>query len=98
VLAVTGQVPVSQIGTGFHQEVDLTKIYDDVCDFQAVIRSPQEAPRLIQRAIREALSNGSVSRIELPADIAEMACEGDDYSVPGHRLFPMTHRCSNWRN
>lgn len=82
VLAVTGQVPVGQIGTGFHQEVDLTKIYDDVCDFQAVIRSPQEAPRLIQRAIREAISNGSVSRIELPADIAEMSCEGDDFIQP----------------
>jgi len=82
VLAITGQVPVSQIGTCYHQEVNLEKIYADVCDYQAVIRSPEEAPRVILRAIKEALSNRSVSRIELPADIAEMPCAGDDFIHP----------------
>ena len=75
-------MPICETGTSFHQEVDLEKIYADVCDYQAVIRSPEEAPRVILRAIKEALSNRSVSRIELPADIAEMPCAGDDFIHP----------------
>lgn len=82
VVAVTGQVPVSQIGTNFHQEVDLEKIYADVCGYQAIIRAPREAPRLIQRAIETALSERTVCRIELPADVAEMPAEGDELVHP----------------
>lgn len=82
VLAVTGQVPVGEIGTSFHQEVDLEKIYDDVCEYQAIIRTPKEAPRLIQRAIRTALAERTVCRIELPVDVAEMAAEGQSFVHP----------------
>lgn len=82
VLAITGQVPVSQIGTHFHQEVDLEKIYADVCGFQAIIRSPEEAPRLILRAIKVALSERTVCRIELPADIALQPCAGQEFVHP----------------
>jgi thiamine pyrophosphate-dependent acetolactate synthase large subunit-like protein len=48
VLAITGQVPVRYIGTNYHQEADLQKIFDDVCDYQAVIRSPAEAPNYLR--------------------------------------------------
>lgn len=72
VLAITGQVPVEHLGTNYHQEVDLTKIFDDICDYQAIIRSPEEAPRVILRALRIALNNRCVCRVELPSDIAFM--------------------------
>ncbi len=84
VLAITGQVPVEHIGTAYHQEVDLTKVYDDVCEYQAVIRSPEEAPRVILRAIRIAVNEKCVCRIELPADIAKMAAENQDFV---HKVF-----------
>ncbi len=84
VLAITGQVPVEHIGTNYHQEADLTKIFDDICDHQAVIRSPEEAPRVILRAIRIAINNNSVCRIELPADIAQMSAANQDYV---HKVF-----------
>jgi len=84
VLAITGQVPVEHIGTNYHQEADLTKIFDDVCEHQAIIRSPEEAPRVILRAIRIALNQRCVCRIELPADIAEMKAQNQDYV---HKVF-----------
>lgn len=84
VLAITGQVPVEHLGTNYHQEADLTKIFEDVCDHQAVIRSPEEAPRVILRAIRIALNNNSVCRIELPADIALMPAKNKDFV---HKVF-----------
>ncbi len=84
VLAITGQVPIEHIGTNYHQEVDLTKIFDDVCDYQAVIRSAEEAPRVILRALRIAINHRCVCRIELPADIAEMPAENVPFV---HQVF-----------
>ncbi|MHA7056968.1 thiamine pyrophosphate-dependent enzyme [Aquimarina sp. M1] len=79
VIAITGQIPIEHLGTNYHQEADLKKIYDDVCEYQAIIRSPEEAPRVILRAIRIAVNHKCVCRIELPADIAQMKAENGDY-------------------
>jgi thiamine pyrophosphate-dependent acetolactate synthase large subunit-like protein len=84
VIAITGQVATEHIGTNYHQEVDLTKVFDDICEYQAVIRSPEEAPRVILRALRIAINHKCVCRIELPADIAEMSAENSDFV---HRVF-----------
>jgi thiamine pyrophosphate-dependent acetolactate synthase large subunit-like protein len=81
VLAITGQVPTVQLGTNYFQEVDLRKMFDDVCAYQAIIRSPEEAPRVIQRAIRIALAQEAVCRIELPADIAGLPAAGGKYTA-----------------
>ena len=40
VIAITGQVPTAQRGSDFHKEMDLTKVFDDVCAYQAIIHSP----------------------------------------------------------
>lgn len=84
VLAITGQIPVEHIGTNYHQEVDLAKVFDDICEYQAIIRSPEEAPRVILRALRIAINRKCVCRIELPAVIAEMPAENTDFV---HRVF-----------
>ena len=82
VLAITGHIPVEHIGTEYHQEVDLTRIFEDVCTYQGVIRSPEEAPRVILRALRIALNERTVCRVELPADIARMNAANDDFVHP----------------
>ena len=84
VIAITGQIGLEHLGTNSHQEVDLEKIYEDVCAYQAIIRSPEEAPRVILRAIRIAINQKCVCRIELPADIAAMKAENQDYV---HKVF-----------
>ena len=84
VVAITGQIPVEHIGTNYHQEVDLKKVFDDICTYQAIIRSPEEAPRVILRAIRIAVNESAVCRIELPADIAEMPAANEEYV---HQVF-----------
>ncbi|MEX0600315.1 MAG: thiamine pyrophosphate-dependent enzyme, partial [Rhodothermales bacterium] len=84
VLAITGQVPIEHIGTNYHQEVDLAKVFDDVCTYQAVIRSAEEAPRVILRALRIAINHKCVCRIELPVGIAEMPAKNVPYV---HQVF-----------
>lgn len=79
IIAITGQVPQEQQGTNFFQEVDLKKVFDDVCDYQAIIKSPKQAPMVMQRAVKIALANNAVCRIELPANVAEMDAENEEF-------------------
>ncbi|WP_373514533.1 thiamine pyrophosphate-dependent enzyme [Persicitalea sp.] len=82
VMAITGQVPQNKQGTNYFQEVDLKKVFDDICDYQAIIRTPAEAPMVIQRAIQIAVSRRTVCRVELAANIAEMTAENEQYLHP----------------
>ena len=82
VLAITGQIPRELQGTNYFQEVDLKKVFDDICTYQAIIRSPAEAPLVIQRALKIAINQRTVVRIELPADVAEMDAENDEFIHP----------------
>lgn len=82
VIAITGQIPRKLQGTNYFQEVDLKKVYDDVCDYQAIINTPEMAPSIIQRAIQIAVSRRTVCRIELPADVAKMDAKSEDLIRP----------------
>ncbi|WP_405414589.1 thiamine pyrophosphate-dependent enzyme [Maribacter sp. Asnod1-A12] len=87
VIAITGQINQKQQGTSYFQEVDLKKVYDDVCDYQAIIETPEQAPMVIQRAIKIAIANNSVCRIELPANVAEMDAENQQFIHPIKKYF-----------
>jgi len=82
VLAITGQIPRELQGTNYFQEVDLKKVFDDICTYQAIIRSAAEAPLVIQRALKIAINQRTVVRIELPADVAELAAENEQFIHP----------------
>lgn len=71
VIAITGQVAHKERGTGYHQEVNLEKVFDDVCGYQAIIHTPEQMPRLAQIAVQRALINREVVRIELPINVSE---------------------------
>ena len=82
VLAITGQVPQHLQGTNYFQEVDLKKVFDDVCDYQAIVQNPADAVHVFQRAIQIAISRRTVCRIELAADIAAMDAVDQEYIHP----------------
>ena len=72
-------------GTNYFQEVDLKKVFDEICEYQAIIRTPEEAPSVIQRAIKIAINQRTVCRIELAADVAEMKAARQEYVHPIER-------------
>jgi pyruvate oxidase len=72
VIALTGQVDSDLIGTDYFQEVDLLSLYDPVSVYNQRISSPGEAPRVIEAACREAVSNKGVSHLSFPLDIPRM--------------------------
>ena len=84
VLAITGQVPRAEAGTDFFQEVNLAKVFDDVCVFQQSIESPDQMPRIAQLAIQKALSLGGVARLEIPSDVGPLKVR--DHTL-AHEIF-----------
>lgn len=73
------------MGTNYFQEVGLTKIFDDVCAYQAIIRSAEEAPRVVLKAIQIALEQRAVVRVEIPVDIAVEEAKGAHFEHPVFR-------------
>lgn len=83
-IAVSGQVSRSQLGSNYFQEADLKSIFDDVCAYQAIIRTPEDAVRGFQKAIKIAISQRTVCRIELPQGL------GDESVKNSHFMHQMT--------
>ena len=69
VLAITGQVPESEYGTGYFQEVNLEAVFDDVSVFNETVRSPDQFQRLAQQAVQTALDLKGVAHLNIPVDI-----------------------------
>lgn len=91
VVAITGQVPTAQRGSDFHKEMDLTKVFDDVCAYQAVIETPAQVPRMVEIAVQKALTERAVVRIEVAADIFPKNIMGEHFTHPlVHAIPPVT--------
>jgi pyruvate dehydrogenase (quinone) len=69
VVAITGQVPRAERGSDFHKEIDLERMFEDICGYQAVIQSADQLPRMVEIAVQKALSERMVVRIEIPSDL-----------------------------
>jgi thiamine pyrophosphate-dependent acetolactate synthase large subunit-like protein len=90
VVAITGQVPMAQRGTEYHKEMDLSKVFDDVCAYQAIIDSPDQMPRMAEIAVQKALTERVVTRIEIPANIIGQDIVGEHYTRPLIHSRPST--------
>jgi pyruvate dehydrogenase (quinone) len=69
VLAVCGQVPLTEIGSDFFQQVDNDQLFADVAAFSRTVMSPQQMPALFEQAVQIALSQKTVAVLTLPGDI-----------------------------
>ncbi len=74
VLAIVGQQARSAIGGHYQQEVDLASLFKDVAgDFVHQAATPAQVRHLVDRAVRIALANRTVTALILPNDLQEMA-------------------------
>lgn len=69
VLAITGQVSRADIGTGFHQEVDLDSVFRAVTLYNHTLRSPDQLERVLAIAIRTARADRGPTMICIPSDL-----------------------------
>ncbi|MBB3287074.1 MULTISPECIES: thiamine pyrophosphate-requiring protein [unclassified Rhizobium] len=76
VLALVGQQARSAIGGHYQQEVDLASLFKDVAgNFVHQAAAPAQIRHLIDRAVRIALANKTVTAVILPNDLQEMPYE-----------------------
>jgi pyruvate dehydrogenase (quinone) len=73
VVAIVGQTFVRAIGGNFQQEVDLLALYSDVASsFCEQVNEPSSVRHLIDRAIRIAQAERTVTCVIVPADVQDM--------------------------
>ncbi|MGI9291367.1 MAG: thiamine pyrophosphate-dependent enzyme [Gammaproteobacteria bacterium] len=88
VVAITGQVSRAQRGSDFHKEMDLTKVFDDVCAYQAIIETPAQVPRMVEIAVQKALAERAVVRIEVAGDVFPADVPSEHFSHPLVHAIP----------
>ncbi|WP_242345663.1 thiamine pyrophosphate-requiring protein [Anaeromyxobacter terrae] len=91
VVAIVGQTARAAMGGSYQQEVDLHTLFKDVAGaYVQTMMVPSQARHLVDRAIRIALSERSVTAIIVPNDLQEL-----DYEAPPH-AHATVHSGSGW--
>jgi pyruvate dehydrogenase (quinone) len=76
VVAIVGQQARMSLGASYQQEIDLQSLYKDVAhEYVEVCMDPRQAAHLIDRAVRIALSQRTVTAVIVPNDVQEMPYE-----------------------
>jgi pyruvate dehydrogenase (quinone) len=74
VVAIVGQQARAALGGSYQQEVDLVSLFKDVAgDFVQQASSPAQVRHLVDRALRIAMSERTVTCIILPNDLQELS-------------------------
>ncbi|MFD7944133.1 thiamine pyrophosphate-dependent enzyme [Streptomyces sp. NPDC059744] len=77
VLAIAGQVPLTDMGSDYFQEIDNDAVFSDVAVFRATISSPDQLPQLLETAVRNALGRKGVAVLTVPGDISDRRLSTD---------------------
>ncbi len=92
VLAITGHVPRSEIGTSYFQETNLKAIFEDICVYNEYIHDPKQLPRMAQQAVQTALTQGGVAHLSVPSDVINLEVPNSDLTrdilIPQATMMP----------
>lgn len=75
VLAICGQVPTSEIGSSFFQEVNNDVLFSDVAVFAHTVTSAEQMPQLLEQAVNAAISRKGVAVLTVPGNVGSMELE-----------------------
>jgi pyruvate dehydrogenase (quinone) len=74
VVAIVGQTATPALGGSYQQEVDLTTLFKDVAhEYVEMASSPEQMRHLVDRAVRIAKDQRTVTCLIIPNDVAGMA-------------------------
>ena len=73
VVAIAAHIPSPEIGSGYFQETRPESLFRECSHYCELISSPQQMPRTLEVAIREAVGKRGVSVVVLPGDVALQA-------------------------
>src|SRR6204780_3020578 len=70
VLGIAAQIPSTEIGGGYFQETHPETLFKECSHYCELISSPNQMPRTLEVAIREAVGKRGVSVVAIPGDVA----------------------------
>jgi pyruvate dehydrogenase (quinone) len=74
VVAIVGQQARTALGGHYQQEIDLVSLFKDVAhEYVQMATTPEQIPHLVDRAVRIARSERTVTCIIIPNDLQELA-------------------------
>src|SRR3954469_15810590 len=78
VVAIVGQQAMASLGGSYQQEVDLTTLFKDVAhEYVHMATAPAQVRHLVDRAVRIALDQRTVTCIVVPNDVGSMKAVAD---------------------
>ncbi|GAA2154985.1 ubiquinone-dependent pyruvate dehydrogenase [Kitasatospora kazusensis] len=89
VLAIAGQVPLAELGSDYFQEVDNDLLFRDVAVYRNTVTSPDQMPRMLEAAVRAAVSESGVAVLTVPGDLGDLELT-DDRPARLPRTRPVT--------
>ena len=75
VIAIASTCGTREFGTDYFQETNVTKLFDDCSVYNQIATLPEQAPRMLQRAIQNAISKKGVAVFGLPGDLESKPAE-----------------------
>ncbi|GAA4957035.1 thiamine pyrophosphate-requiring protein [Actinoplanes utahensis] len=89
VVAIVGQQVSSVLGSAYQQEIDLVRLFGDVCaQFVQAASTPEQVPMLLDRAFRAAVATRSPTCVILPHDV--QAADAPDPHAQEHGVLVTT--------
>ncbi|MGB1111218.1 MAG: thiamine pyrophosphate-dependent enzyme, partial [Gammaproteobacteria bacterium] len=98
VIAITGQVETRYLGTNYHQEVDLERLFSDVAVYSETMTTPGQFPGVLMEACRAAIAHRGVAHVSIPSDVAGKKLSLTDDDIPeaafAGQILPSNADCS----
>jgi pyruvate dehydrogenase (quinone) len=70
VLAIAAQIPSNEIGSGYFQETKPEHLFAQCSHYCELVSQPEQMPRVLEIAMRTAISQRGVAVVALPGDVA----------------------------
>jgi len=81
VVAIVGQTALTTLGSGGQEEVNLSSVFEDLGDYVETIATPEQARHVVDRALRIAAAERTVTAVIVPADVQMQSAPKPDGAV-----------------
>ncbi|MGI6877790.1 ubiquinone-dependent pyruvate dehydrogenase [Microbacterium sp. gxy059] len=90
VLAIAAHIPSDEIGSGYFQETHPQELFRECSVYVEHVAHPEQMPRLLRIAMREAVSKRGVAVLVVPGDVglAEIEAEVEEIRAHASRVLP----------
>lgn len=82
VLAISGQAPVSKIGTSYKQLINQQELLQAISSYSQLVVHPDSVIDSLTRAMHTSLSQRTVSHLSIPADVFGMTTVVEPFAPP----------------